>query len=156
MCKWPTLICYSSIQCHCAKKGNWWTNLTLKLFLNTTDWTLIYVSLNGATQDTPTLQSGPFCSASVATIKLYRPPTTPTPAKPMDKNIWGDKTIRRGCKHEGRVSHTPAHIFLTFLLICHINYQFEADQDLIHMFHCFSVILSCFFPPLMAKKPPKQ
>lgn len=142
LCTFPILNCYSSTFLPCARKVNWWTNLTLKPFLNTTDWRLIYMSLKGAIQSiSVTWQSGPFCKASAATVKLYRPPTKPTPANAMDKNICGDKTIRRGCK--GGVFHTPGQIsslrqtkILSFyfnipqLFVLFFSYWWQKNSDL--------------------------
>lgn len=49
-----------------------------------------YPFLKGVDQISRTLHRGPFWRATTATMKLYRAPATPTAAKTMDNNIWGE------------------------------------------------------------------
>jgi len=55
-----------------------------------------HLSLKGVTQKRTTLQRGPFCKPSTATMKLYRAPATPTAANAMDKNICRKGRCKKG------------------------------------------------------------
>lgn len=54
-----------------------------------------HLSLKGVVQIRRTLQRGPFCKPSTATIKLYRAPATPTAANAIDKNICRRNEIKQ-------------------------------------------------------------
>lgn len=65
---------------------------------------ITHLFLKGVVQTRMTLQRGPFCKPSTATMKLYRAPATPTAANTMDKNICRGEMISKGQKYFSETS----------------------------------------------------
>ncbi len=79
--------------------------------LNKRHLKVTHLFLKGVVQIRRTLQRGPFCKPSTATMKLYRAPATPTAANAIDKNICRRERTSEVVRDVSVTAYPPPNIF---------------------------------------------